>query len=161
MHTNFHVDSMGGFRRRLYKRFTLALFFILPSRLTRVFVSLSIISLIFTLRDSQLSDDSRTVERVGKMLNLHLSESVLMLPQHTCHWYWSQDVIDSRIPMQDGSLSLREMVSNTEQFMKHRQTVLTYLLDALPRSIAVKLELDKPESRLHLKHNITSALMYA
>jgi hypothetical protein len=44
--------------------------------------------------------------------------------------------------------------------MKNRQIVTDHLLDALPKSISIKLGLNQVHNRLFIKHNIASALMY-
>lgn len=161
MQTNFVGEYEGSLRRRVYKRLTLALFFILPARLTSVFVSLSIISLIFNLRDKQLSEQKRTVERIGRLLNMHLNDKVLMLPQRTCEWYWSVDVLDEKLRVGDDFLSVREMVTTNRLFVKYRHTIVSHLLNCLPKSIALKLQLSKVDKRLALKHGVISAMLYA
>lgn len=158
--STFYIQPVCDFKRRMYRRLTLALFFILPSRLTKVFVSLSILSLVFSLRNERLCDYERTVARVGKMLNLHINNSVLLLPHKTCQWYWSDSLLDTSIETQGKILSLREMLVNNEMFLRHRHTIITHLLDSLPKSINIKLGLARTNNRLTLKHNITSALMY-
>lgn len=161
MQTNFAGEYEGSLRRRVYKRLTLALFFILPARLTSVFVSLSIISLIFNLRDEQLSEQKRTVERIGRLLNMHLDDKVLILPQRTCSWYWSDDVLDEKLPVGDTMLSIREMVATNDLFVRYRHTVMTQLLSCLPRTICFKLRLSKVNNRLALKHDVVNAMLYA
>jgi hypothetical protein len=84
-------------KNMVLKKLTLFLFFVMPQRLTRVFVNLSLISLIFHVRDISLQEDAHTLDRVGKMLKIHLNKKILILPQRTLMWYWSDEVMCSQI----------------------------------------------------------------
>ena len=161
MSTNQPISTKIGLKNQLFKNMTLALFYILPSRITSVFISLSIINLIFSVRNSCLAKDSATVDRVGKMLGLHLDEGILMLPEQTCKWYWSDSFLSTRVKVSDGEHTMRELIADKKLFIRHRNLVLNKLLEALPKSITGKLGLNSGYNRLVIKHNITSAILYA
>lgn len=161
MNSTFYSPPVPSIKRKIFKLLTLGLFFVLPSRLTKVFVSLSIISLIFSLRNERLCDDKKTVCRIGKMLNLHMNNGILLLPHKTCQWYWSDRVLDSYLDVNGQYLNMRDMVSSKDMFLRHRSTVINELINTLPKSIVIKMNLNNVSNKLKIKHNITNALMYA
>ena len=140
------------------KHLTLALFFLLPKKLTQVFVSLSIVSLIYNLRNEQLSSSCKSVEHLGKLLRVHIDDSILLLPRQTCQWYWSESVLQESIAE---GVSLREVLIDKKLFLRHRGDVISRLTHTLPKMAAVKLGVGKKRNLIQLKHSVTSAMLYA
>lgn len=155
------LNQPSSLKNRILKKLTLLLFILLPARITRVFISLSIISLIFSVRNSRLASEATTVERVGKMLSLHLDDGVLLLPEQTCSWYWNEDFLGTELKTGHGAYTMRELIKDNHLFIQHRNLVLNALLDSLPKSLFNKLQLRDTTNKLEIKHNITSAFMYA
>lgn len=155
------LSNVNGWKNRMFKKLTLVLFFILPKRITNVFISLSLISLIFNVRNSSFVSDSIAVSRVGRMLRIHLDESVLLLPEQTCKWYWDDTLLDSRIlNTPKGDFTVRELIQDNRMFIHNRHLVLNCLLNSLPRSLFMKLNLTEIGNRLTIKHNVASAFIY-
>ena len=153
-----HLCTM---KNNLVKSFTLFLFFILPTRLTNALVSLSLLTLIFARREENLEDDKGRMERVGHMLKMQIDKSILMLPERAMQWYWPDEVMSSKVVTVKGNTrTIREILGNNQLFMANRNTVVNYLLEALPKTITVKLGLCKPENRIQIKHSVINVLMY-
>ena len=150
----------SNLKNMILKRLTLVLFVILPAKVANIFISLSIISLIFNVRNSKLSNETTTVERVGKMLKLHLDDSLLLLPEQTCSWYWNDALLESQLTTNTGSYTIRELIRDNQLFLQHRHLVLNKLLDDLPKCLVAKLRLRHTPNKLAIKHNITSAFLY-
>lgn len=150
-----------SFQRRFYKRLTMMLFFILPSRLSKVLVNLWIILLVFKVREESIQEHEDTIRRIGNMLHVNLNENVLMLPGKTCQWYWSDDVLDKPLELHGEKQTLRSMILDKGVFIKNRGFIIDKLIDCLPKSISIKIGLGHINNRLMIKHNITTALMYS
>jgi hypothetical protein len=146
---------------KFLKSITLAVFFCLPRKLTNVFVSLSIVTMILKLRDRNLLSEQTLLTRIEQLLKIHLSESILVLPDQTVSWFWTHQVLATEVQVDGGKHTLQELLFDSEAFMRHRHLVLNTLLTKLPLSVQYKLKLSSAENRIAVKHNIVSALMYA
>ena len=146
---------------KILKSVTLAVFFCLPRKLTNVFVSLSIVSMVLKLRDRNLQSERTLLTRIESLLKINLSENILVLPNQTVTWFWSQRVLASQVQIKGKFYSLEELLLNPDSFLSNRNLVLDVLLDKLPLSVRYKLKLFDVENRTAVKHNIVSALMYA
>ena len=146
---------------KILKSVTLAVFFCLPRKLTNVFVSLSIVSMVLKLRDRNLQSERTLLTRIESLLKINLSENILVLPNQTVTWFWSQRVLASQVQINGKFYSLEELLLNPDSFLSNRNLVLDVLLDKLPLSVRYKLKLFDVENRIAVKHNIVSALMYA
>jgi hypothetical protein len=161
MPQNRYVLYLFNLKISLVKRFTLFVFFLLPHKLTSVFVSLSLLSLIFSLREENLEDDKDRLKRLSRMLNVHVDKNIMLLPEKTMSWYWTDEVMQSTLTtVQGNQCKVRDILADNTLFMTNRNAITNYLLDSLPKSITVKLALNVPENRVQIKHNLTSVLMY-
>ena len=159
MNNTVSVKPESNFSSRMYKCLTSALFFILPVRLSKVLVNLSIIMLVFKVRQETILDHDLTMKRIGRMLRVHLNDKVLMLPGRTCQWYWPDEVLDRPMSVDGATSSLRVMMKDNTTFIRHRGLIVNTLIDNLPKSLAIKLKMNDLHNRLLLKHNITHAVM--
>jgi len=148
-------------RNRFFKQLTIGLFFILPVKITNVFVSLSIVSLILKLRELDPTSNERLVKKLGEVLKMNISPDTFLLPQQTFDWYWSPAVLNTPLDFEGRRWTVAELLSDRDSFLKHRNTVMNILLDSLPSAIKIKLGLYANENRLSLKHKIVSAIAYA
>lgn len=161
MFQNRYTQYLCNLNNEIVKRLTLFLFFLLPVKITNVFVSLSLLSLIFSLREENLGDDKDRLDRLSRMLNVHVDKGILLLPTKTMNWYWTDEVMNTMIMTVKGNQrTVKEILADNDLFMYNRNTVTNYLLDTLPKSISVKLALNVPQNRMNIKHNLTSVLMY-
>lgn len=147
-------------KNSLLKKITLFLFFLLPSKITSIFVSLSIISMIMAIRNDKIQSDASVIEKINQVLKIHVTDNILLLPEQTLNWYWHPDLFDSRILVDNEMKTLREVILCNDDFMRYKGTVLNRMLDSLPKSIQMKLRLDNPETRVSIKHNIATTFVH-
>lgn len=146
---------------KLLKSLTLTVFFCLPRKLTNVFVSLSIVTLILKLRDRNIRSEQTLLTRIEQLLKINLSDNILVFPDQTVTWFWTNQVLATEVRVQEGRFTLRELLFDETAFMQHRHLILNTLLNSLPLSVRYKLKLSNVENRIAVKHNIISALRYA
>lgn len=146
---------------KVLKSLTLAIFFCLPRKLTNVFVSLSIVSMILKLRDRNITSEQTLLTRIEQLLKINLSENILVLPDQTVTWFWSQRVLATKVQAEGKECSLHDLLIDNASFLKHRNLVLDTLLNSLPLSVRYKLKLFDTGNRIAVKHNIVGALMHA
>lgn len=143
---------------RFYKKITLALLFILPVRLSRVFVSISLITLLLGIKDQSLNADKAVMEKAQRMLRVHLSDDILLLPQETLHWYWSSDVLQRCYDIGSGQVSLYTLISDETLFKAHRTFIVDTLLEALPASLKMKLQLGTSTRTSAIRSDVLSVV---
>lgn len=146
---------------KLFKSLTLTVFFCLPRKLTNVFVSLSIVTMILKLRDRDIQSEQTLLTRIEGLLKINLCENILVLPNQTVTWFWTQQVLAQKVEVRGKIVSLYELLLDGPSLIRHRNLALDTLLNSLPISVRYKLKLSDPENRLAVKHNIVGALMYA
>lgn len=163
MTSNFHraPTLFESLKFKVLKTLTLAVFFCLPRKLTNVFVSLSIVSMILKLRDRNIQSEQTLLTRIEQLLKINLSENILVLPDQTVTWFWSQRVLTTRIDIRGEQRTLQELLLDTGTFLRHRNQILNTLLNSLPLTVRYKLKLFDTENRIAVKHNIVSALLHA
>lgn len=148
-------------KNNFFKYLTMLLFFILPRKIASVFVSLSIMSLVFKLRDANIVEDPSLKLRIEYILNIHVSQDVLLLPGQTIDWYWTDKLLNENIELEGNTIKFKDLITDKVLFMRHRAYVINRLLDHLPKILKVKLGLKDKKNRLTIKHNIVGSLMYA
>ena len=164
MKTSSRIEKLEQpcFSNKVLKAITLFLFFLLPSRISRIFVSLSIISAIYTIREDSSYTDRNVIDRIGEILKVHLTDQILLLPQQTLSWYWTPAFFDNCMLQVNGrTLTIREAITDKDDFVKYRNQILNCMLDALPKSFQRKLKLSDRTARMDIKQNIFNAVAYA
>lgn len=160
LHTPSTLSWLEFLKHKVFKTVTLVVFFCLPQKLTKVFVSLSIVTMILKLRDRDLHNESNLLVRIEGLLKINLCESILVLPDQTLTWFWGPGVLGKRLQVGDKNMSLYEVLLDGPSLLHNRNQVLDLLLENLPRSIRYKLKLSEVKNRLAVKHNIIGALIY-
>lgn len=148
------------FANTLMMKITLFVFFLLPTKITNIFVSLSIISMIMSIREDKIQSDQNVIDRINEVLKIHLSDNILHLPEQTLNWYWKPELFDSCVVVDNKMKSLKEIILSKDDFNRHRGLVLNKMLDSLPKSIQMKLKLNDPDTRMTIKHNITNTFIH-
>ena len=154
------IGKLANLKIAIVKHATFSLFFILPQRLTSTFVGLSLLSLMYQLRNQSLDKDEPRIERINQLLNVHVDEGILILPKKTLTWYWGNEVINSKLTTVRGrQLTVREILLNNDTLTRNRTMVVNHLLGSLPPAIQIKLKLNNPQNRIKIKHTMMGVLL--
>lgn len=148
-------------KHRFLKNFTVWVFFLLPSKIARVFVKLSLISMIAESRNKDLASNEETFLKIGHILNVNLSKEVMLLPMRTYKWYWGDDILEIPLSDQAGALSVRQAIQDNKTLMENRNKVFDFLLDSLPTVMRIKLGLYETRNRLAINHDLCKILNHA
>lgn len=145
---------------QIYKHLTLALFFILPSRVAATFVSLSILALIYDLKKVDVKKQNINEDKLNQLLKISFSEEIMTLPSYTVHWFWKDDVLNRTVVIDSQSVSLKDIIQNDNLLHKNLRYVTDTLLENIPKSLKFKLNLTETKDRLIMKHNVMNLVMY-
>lgn len=150
-----------GFKQWVFKKLTMATFLVLPARISSVFVSLSIINLLYSVRDTAFTDNEAAVKRVEEMLRVKLDSSVMLLPERTYNWYWDNDFLSAKVSTKEGVYSMRQLITDTTMLTANWDKVMDYLIASLPKSLITKLHLKYAINRLIIKSNVRAAVLHS
>lgn len=148
------------FMTRLYKYITLFIFFILPSRVAKIFVSLSILALIYNVKNVDVVKKHYNEEKLNSLLNISFNKEIMILPSYTVHWFWPDQLLQKSIRLDDSDMTLRDIICNDELLHKHLRYITDILLENIPKTLKIKLNLKEAKDRLIVKHNVMNLLIY-
>lgn len=152
-----HPDSL---LTRFYKYLTLTLFFVLPSRVATIFVSLSVLALIYDIKKISIKDKKYDQEKLNKLLNLSFNEEIMILPSYTVHWFWKDELLEKEIRIDDQVMKFKDVVKDDDVLFKHLRLITDELLNNIPKCLKFKLNLNETKQRLIVKHNVMNVLLY-
>ena len=150
-----------GFLSKFYKFLTLVLFFIFPVRLALTFINLSILAIVYDVRNISFNKDKINTDKIHKLLKIAINEEILLFPNYTINWFWSEEFLNSKAETEQGVFTLRELISNPELCSKHLRLVVDMFIDHLPKSLKFKLGVQNIKNRIFIKHNIMTVLTYS
>lgn len=149
---------MNKFIRSLYKNLTLILFLILPVKVTKIFLELSIAVLITDLRGEQSLEKCFNVDNFSKLLNTTYDKDILALPTYTLSWFWTDESLSKTINLQEGRFSIKETLQRNDLLKHNLGTVTNSIMAQLPYLMKVKLGLKDNRARLSVRHELMAVL---
>lgn len=152
--------SVNSLLISIYKNITLFVFFILPSKVSNIFVSLSILSLIYNVRNIDIKEHPISTDKFKTLLNVSFNEEIMLLPQYTVHWFWKESFLEERIQLGTSNVTIREALQKDEFLFTYLRTVTDHLVNNIPSLLKYKLNLNDLKNRLVIKHNIMNLIIH-
>ena len=143
-----------------YKRVMLLLFFILPKKVSSIFVNLSLLSIIYRIRDVRLDELTVNKDKIEHFLKVYINEDVLLLPYYTTYWFWNEEFLSRKIFIENKEMTIYNAVADQKVFIKHFREILDLFLDNLPGILKLKLGLNQEKNRMIIKHNVVHSLLH-
>ena len=140
------------------KYIALFLFLLLPKKLCAIFTNLSILALIYELRNIEFSEEFIDKEKLENLFNIYINEKILIFPKVTITIFWSDKILQKEIMLNSHKLTLKEAIEKDEYFYRYKSTIVNNLIKSLPRIIRFKLDLDDRYTRNLFKNNLLQAL---
>lgn len=142
--------------RIIYKNLTLMLFLVLPVKVTKVFLELSIALLITDVRGEKAVERCFDMDKFSRLLNTTYDKDILALPSYTLSWFWTERSLSSVVHLREGEFTLREALRDDQLLRHNLGTIANEIMVRLPYLIKLKLHLNDKRSRLHVRHNLVS-----
>ncbi len=146
---------------RIYKQITLFLFFILPNIITKTFINLSILAVIYDIRNVTFSTDHLNTDKIRSLLQISVSEEILLLPGYTIHWFWNDSFLNTVTTVHGKDITLRELIINNELFFTHLRTIIDLFVANLPNLLKIKMGLMKARNRIEVKKNLMHIILHS
>lgn len=143
----------------LQKNVTIFLFFILPKKVTNVFISLSILTLIFSIRKQINVNSYLDIDKFNYIMKSSFDNSILLLPNYTLSWFWTEEFLNSKIVFDDKTITIRNAIKDDNILYNHLRSILTVFLNNIPSVLKFKLNLNKNKESIIFKHSIMNMLI--
>lgn len=144
--------------RLVYKNITLLLFLVLPVKVAKVFLELSVALLINDVRGEKPVERCIDTDKFNRLLNASYDKDILALPSYTLSWFWTESSLNSVLQLQEGKYTLREALCNDSLLKHNLGTVANELLLRLPYLLKLKLHLTNKKAKIEVRHNLVSLL---
>jgi hypothetical protein len=131
----------------------------LPRKVSNIFVSLSIVSLIYDVRKLDMKEHPVDNDKFKSLLQITFNEDIMLLPQYTVHWFWKEEFLNDTIVIDKEKITIREALSKNEILFKHLRYIIETLLNNIPKLLKYKLKLSNQRERLVVKHNVMNLLV--
>lgn len=156
------MNKERGLLRRVahitYRNITLLLFLILPVKVTKVFLELSVALLITEVRGFCSVESCFDVNKFNKLLNMNYDKEILELPSYTLNWFWTPVLLNQTIKLQEGEYSLRAALMDDKLLRHNLSTVTAAIMDCLPVLMKFKLHLNDKRSKIKVRHEVMSLI---
>lgn len=150
-----------NFRVWLYKNLTLLLFFILPAKVSNIFVSLSILSLIYDVRKIDIKEHSIDGEKFKTLLNISYNQEIMVLPQYTVNWFWDDQFLNKSVCLKGINMTLKEALQDNKILFNNLRVIVDELLCNIPSTLQHKLGFKQVKRKLEVKHTVMNLLIHA
>ena len=161
MKTLTPCSNTGSLLNKFYKNLTLFLFFILPSKIANIFINLSIIAIIYDIRNISFCTDKINTDKAHNLLKITVSEEILLLPSYTIHWFWDEDFLNTTTKINNQTYTLKEIIKDSNLFFSHMRLVIEMFINHLPQTMKLKLGITNTKKRITVKHNLMNILIYS
>ena len=144
-----------------YKNSTIGLFLLLPAKVTKVFISLSILALVYEIKCINYKEKQLNAEKFKNLLDVSFNEDIMLLPSYTVHWFWKDKLLNKEIKVDGVTMLLKDLIFNDKLLFKHLRFVIDILLENIPDILKFKLNLSDTQERLAVRHNVMNLLIYS
>jgi len=144
---------------KIFKYINSFIFFILPKKVTSVYVTLSILAFIYNIRSEKLTTSNIKLETIEKGLKIGISDDLLIFPEYSLDLLWEHTVLYKTFKINSNLYNLKEIILNNNLLHNNLQVVLNTLIDELPRGIKNNLNLNNYINKKLLEHQIEEALL--
>lgn len=139
---------------RLLKQLTIGLFYILPARVSKIFISLSMLSLIYHIRNTILDKTVVDDTKLRTLLHFSFDHELMKLPSYTVHWFWTDKFLNKKITIRGNEMSVAQAIADDETLHSNYKRIIDVLLSNTPRCLHKKLGLQDNMNRLVYKQSL-------
>lgn len=154
------LELLGMFRIWFYRNMTTAVFLILPNKVSSIFVSLSILSLIYDVRKIDIKECPIADEKFKTLLKVSFNEDIMLFPQHTVHWFWCDQYLDKKIQIKGNNMSIRQALEDNNILFSNLRVIVEELLQNIPPALKYKLGFRITKKKLEVKHTVMNLLIH-
>lgn len=149
-----------SFKNKLLRSLMIFIFFTLPSKISKIFVTLNILAFIYYLNNRKLNMDNINKENMYKFFHTYISEDILLLPNFTYDWIFDEDFLYKEIYINKNKYYIKDIITNENLIKENKEVIIDNFLDQLPKLLKIKLHLKDQIERYRLRKQISNVLVF-
>lgn len=136
------------------------IFFTLPSKISKIFITLNILAFIYYLNNRKLNMDNINKENIYKFFHTYISEDILLLPNFTYNWIFDEEFLYKEIYINKNKYYIKDIITNENLIKENKEVIIDNFLDQLPKLLKIKLHLKDQIERHRLRKQISNVLVF-
>lgn len=149
-----------SFKNKLLRSLMIFIFFTLPSKISKIFVTLNILAFIYYLNNRKLNMDNINKENMYKFFHTYISEDILLLPNFTYDWIFDEEFLYKEIYINKNKYYIKDIITNENLIKENKEIIIDNFLDQLPKLLKIKLHLKDQIERYRLRKQISNVLVF-
>lgn len=149
-----------SFKNKLLRSLMIFIFFTLPSKISKIFVTLNILAFIYYLNNRKLNMDNINKENMYKFFHTYISEDILLLPNFTYNWIFDEEFLYKEIYINKNKYYIKDIITNENLIKENKEIIIDNFLDQLPKLLKIKLHLKDQIERYRLRKQISNVLVF-
>lgn len=149
-----------SFKNKLLRSLMIFIFFTLPSKISKIFVTLNILAFIYYLNNRKLNMDNINKENIYKFFHTYISEDILLLPNFTYDWIFDEEFLYKEIYINKNKYYIKDIITNENLIKENKEIIIDNFLDQLPKLLKIKLHLKDQIERYRLRKQISNVLVF-
>lgn len=149
-----------SFKNKLLRSLMIFIFFTLPSKISKIFVTLNILAFIYYLNNRKLNMDNINKENIYKFFHTYISEDILLLPNFTYNWIFDEEFLYKEIYINKNKYYIKDIITNENLIKENKEIIIDNFLDQLPKLLKIKLHLKDQIERYRLRKQISNVLVF-
>lgn len=139
------------------KRLVISLvLFILPVKMSYMFLEVALPLLLVKTRNKKASDIDMV--KFFKLVNSNYNESIVDLPYYSVSYIWPEEYLDSKGSFTAGKNTVREVITDNKLLKNNITRLVDSMLSNLPFLMRIKLGLGSEIKRKELRNEIVRHL---
>jgi len=148
-------------KNKILRCLMIYIFFILPSKISKLFVILNIIAFIYHINNKKLDINNINKENIYRFFHTYISEDILLLPNFTYNWIYNENFLKKEIYINRNKYCLKDIILNKKLIIEYQEIIIEKFLEELPNLLKIKLKIKDQIEKIILKRQISQILVYS
>ncbi len=140
------LTKLNNFRLNVFISFMVGIFYLLPSKVSKIFISIAIVSFVNSTRGN---DELVDQKKFNELIKVNYGDEVFALPELAANWLWDEKFLSRRIFTEGRSVTLKEAILDNRLFDTGFEKIISEFVYNLPTALIAKVyEGDRRGSKL-------------
>lgn len=133
------MSSKFGFKKSFYSFILHAIFYMLPAKYFKMYIYLSIISMLHKIRFTSVDIDKVNSTKFVSMLNVSFNQDVMLFPEYTVNLIWKDALLDQTVMVGEKVYKIREVLVDPAMIIQSSDAIVNRIYNYLPYYDRLKL----------------------
>lgn len=137
----------------------LVTFYLLPARVSKTFVFLSILSMIKICRPGENANYIIDSVMFKRLLSMNYEDEILLVPQSTAKFFWDDSFMTKSRFINGEYYTFKDIVNSKELSSRYKDVIIEEMVDYLPKTLRNKLKLSNKRNKEKLITGFSNLLL--